>query len=372
MSESDRLKKMGLDPVKVEEEAKRVDVAIQFIRSAGFSFPDEMIKNYYVCLKTKPFVILAGISGTGKTQITRLLAKAFAAHYEIVPVSSHWTSDADLLGWHDAKNDQYHDTRFTKVLRAASGCWQKKRQDIFFVCLDEMNLARVEHYFARFLSAMEASTPEERRIHLDSGETMVWPPNTFFVGTVNMDETTHAFSDKVLDRANSIEFGIDVDDLFQDAVKSRPPPPAPLLFSELEESRADQTHQGLAQVARRWRGEIVDVWKILEPQHLHFGFRVRDEIELYILNAAGLLDEKVAFDIQVKQKVLPKISGRGDSMKLLLHRLHDHFMERGLRYSAKKVEEMRYRLIRDDFTAYYPGQLAPRRAGALRGGADDS
>ncbi len=360
----------GIDPGDLVEEQKRVDTAIGFIRAAGFTFPEEMIKNYYICLKTKPFVILAGISGTGKTQITRLLAKAFAAHYDIVPVSSHWDSDEDLLGTFDAASGKHVDTRFTRVIRAAHACWRQKRDELFFVCLDEMNLARVEHYFARFLSAMEGSTPEERRIHLDGGETLNWPPNLFFVGTVNMDETTYAFSDKVLDRANSIEFGIDVNDLFQDSVKSAPPDPLPYTFGQLERFRRSLDHPGVTDVARRWRGEIVDIWKLLEPHHFHFGFRVRDEIELYLLNSQGLLEEKMAFDMQVKQKILPKLYGRGDSMKLLLTLLQDHLIDRGYRLSAKKVEEMKHRLIRDDFTAYYPGQLAPRRAGALRGAAD--
>lgn len=361
----------GVDPKLLEREKQRLDTACAYIRAAGFNFSDEMVKNYYVCLKAKPFVILAGISGTGKTQITRLMARAFQARYEIIPVSAHWDSDQHLLGHYDPAQGRHVDTRFTQVVRTARKAWETKQEDLFFVCLDEMNLARVERYFARFLSAMEGDTPEERRIHLDGGETLIWPPNLFFIGTVNMDETTYAFSDKVLDRANSLEFGVDVDALFQDSRKSQPPPPAPFPLSEFLAGRRDLSHPAVQRIARAWRGEIVDLWKILEPHQFHFGFRVRDEIELYLLNALGLLEQKVAFDLQIKQKVLPKIWGRGDSIKVLLNRLHDHFMDRGWRYSSKKVEEMKVRLIRDDFTGYYPGQIAPRRAG-IRGAADDS
>lgn len=359
----------GLDEAVLTRERERVQVAIEYIRAAGFNFSDEMVKNYYISLKAKPFVILAGISGTGKTQISRLLAKAFQAHYEIIPVSAHWSSDEDLLGRYETATETYVDTRFTRVVRAALRCWSTKRDDLFFVCLDEMNLARVERYFARFLSAMEGGSPEERKIHLDGGESLLWPPNLFFVGTVNMDETTYAFSDKVLDRANSLEFGVDVDSLFADSQKSTPPPPAPFPLAEFARCRRDLTHPAVARIARAWRGEIVDIWKILEPQQFHFGFRVRDEIELYLLNSLGLLEPKVAFDLQIKQKILPKIWGRGDGMKVLLARLHDHFMDKGWRYSSKKIEEMKVRLIRDDFTAYYPGQIAPRRAGQ-RGDGD--
>jgi hypothetical protein len=116
------------------------------------------------------------------------------------------------------------------------------------------------------------------------------------------------------------------------------------------------------EVSKRWRGEIAAVWKMLEPHNLHFGFRIRDEIELYIANAIGLLEERVAFDLCVKQKVLPKIFGRGDSLKMLLMNLQDYFTEKKYRYSARKVEEMKRRLIRDDYTGYYPGQAGPRRS----------
>ena len=343
-------------------EIKRVQNAIDFIKAAGFTYPDEMIKNFYICLKTKPFIILAGISGTGKTQITRLMAKAFAAKYFIVPVSSSWKTDADLLGYWDPTTKKYVDTKFTQVIRFAIDCYRKNKPDLIFVCLDEMNLARVEHYFAKFLSAMEGDTPEERTLVLDGpGETLFWPPNLFFIGTVNMDETTFNFSDKVLDRANSIEFTVNVDDLFMDTVKSQPPDPIPFPYQDFAKVRRDLTDPSIQDVARRWRGEIVHLWKMLEPHHYQFGFRVRDQIELYILNSHGLLDERVAFDIQVKQKILPKIQGYGESLKMLLMQLQDYFIDHRYRWAAKKVEEMKARLIREDATGYYPGQIVRKR-----------
>jgi len=350
------------NPLADAEEAARVQNAIEYIKSAGFTYPDEMIKNYYVCLKTKPFVILAGISGTGKTQITRLLAKAFGAKYFLVSVSSSWKTDADLLGYWDSTTNTYIDTKFTQVIRYAIDGFRKNRSELIFVCLDEMNLARVEHYFAKFLSAMEGDTPEERQLVLDGpGETLFWPPNLFFIGTVNMDETTFNFSDKVLDRANSIEFTVNVDDLFQDTVKFRPPDPMPFTFQEFERVRRDLTHPTIQDIARRWRGEVVHLWKLLEPHHFQFGFRVRDQIELFILNAQGLLDERTAFDMQVKQKILPKIQGYGESLKMLLMQLQDYFIDKRYRWSARKVEEMKTRLIREDATGYYPGQIVRKR-----------
>lgn len=344
-------------------EQSRIENAINYIQSAGFTFSDEVLKDYYICLKAKPFVILAGMSGTGKTQITRLFAKAIGAHFQLISVSSSWRSDADLLGYFDKTSGEYRETRFVQIIRHALASYKKGANDLYFICLDEMNLARVEHYFAKFLSAMEGSTVEDRKIILDgTGEVLYWPPNLFFIGTVNMDETTFTFSDKVLDRANSIEFTMSLDDIFAESVKKAPPDPKVLTFPEFMAARKDLFDPTVREVSKRWRGEIAHIWKMLEPLNYHFGFRIRDEIELYIANAAGLLDERIAFDLCVKQKILPKISGRGDSLKLLLINLQDYFTEKKYRYSAKKVEEMKRRLIRDDFTGYYPGQLPPRRA----------
>jgi 5-methylcytosine-specific restriction endonuclease McrBC GTP-binding regulatory subunit McrB len=345
-------------------EQERIANAVQYIQSSGFTFSDEAIKNYYICLKTKPFAILAGMSGTGKTQITRLFARAIGAHFNLIPVSSSWRSDADLLGFYDPASSAFRETRFVTLIRAAVQQYRKGAPDLFFVCLDEMNLARVEHYFAKFLSAMEGLSMEDRKIVLDgTGEQLHWPPNLMFVGTVNMDETTFTFSDKVLDRANSIEFTLSLDDVFSESLKRPPPEPHPFTFQEFVAARKDLTDPSVREVSKRWRGEIAHIWKMLEPSQFHFGYRIRDEIELYIANAEGLLEERVAFDLAVKQKVLPKISGRGDGLRILLMSLQDHFTDKKYRYSARKTEEMKKRLVRDDFTGYYPGQLAPHRVG---------
>ena len=344
-------------------EVSRIDNALKYIHAAGFTYSDELLKDYYICLKAKPFVILAGMSGTGKTQITRLFAKAIGAHFQLISVSSAWKSDADLLGYYDKTAGEFRETRFVTIIRHALASYKQGKPDMYFICLDEMNLARVEHYFAKFLSAMEGTTVEDRKILLDgTGEVLYWPPNLFFVGTVNMDETTFTFSDKVLDRANSIEFTMSLDDIFAESVKRVPPDPMILTFPEFMAAKKDLFDPTVREVSKRWRGEIAALWKMLEPSNFHFGFRIRDEIELYIANAAGLLEERVAFDLSVKQKILPKISGRGDSLKMLLINMQDYFTEKKYRHSAKKVEEMKRRLIRDDFTGYYPGQPPPRRA----------
>src|SRR6185369_11084180 len=105
---------------------------------------------------------LTGLSGTGKTRLTRLFADALTGgapgQYLLLPVRPDWTDGTALLGYHNLLTDRYVSTPFLDLLHAAAQ--PENRERAFFVCLDEMNLARVEHYFADLLSAME--TPERR------------------------------------------------------------------------------------------------------------------------------------------------------------------------------------------------------------------
>ena len=119
-------------------------------------------------------------------------------------------------------------------------------------------------------------------------------------------------------------------------MKRTPPDPQPFTFIEMSACRRDLMDASVREVSKRWRGEIANIWKMLEPLAFHFGYRIRDEIELFIANATGLLEERVAFDLSVKQKILPKISGKGDSLKLLLINLQDYFTEKKYRYSSRK------------------------------------
>lgn len=115
------------------------------------------MRRYHLALRSRGFVIVAGISGTGKTWLADGYARAVGAQ---VPVAPSWTTNEDLLGYLNHMNGRYHDTAFSTFLRAASAAYARAADagvaaQPFHVVLYEMNLARVEHYFARFLSAME-------------------------------------------------------------------------------------------------------------------------------------------------------------------------------------------------------------------------
>ncbi|MFS0646845.1 MrcB family domain-containing protein [Siminovitchia sp. 179-K 8D1 HS] len=204
---------IGLDTVDNEnarkpEEFDNIDIVSHihsYITNKGFYFTDENIKNLYLSLKTKPFVILSGISGTGKTQIVRLFAESVGAtvdngQFKMIPVRPDWSDGSDLIGYVDIKGD-FQPGPLTEVLMEANKPenWNKS----YFVLLDEMNLARVEYYFSDLLSVMESRRKEIGEYvsdpvvdHPEEGGLLLWN-NVYIIGTVNMDETTYPFSPKV-------------------------------------------------------------------------------------------------------------------------------------------------------------------------------
>ena len=297
-----------------------------FIKSEGFNFKREEIANFYLSLKTKPFVILAGISGTGKTQLPRLFAKAVGMDKETqviqVPVRPDWTDASDLIGY-TALNGKFISKPLTDAILKAKEFPNKP----FFFILDEMNLARVEHYFSDFLSIIETRTHKDGKIITDPiitesqikdahnkeiFENLHWPENLYLIGTVNMDETTHPFSRKVLDRANSIEMNtVELDWLEKQAETLYPLVDftndhlcGKLIGSkDLSDEDKIKTKNEL--------NELKEINDILRIADLHFAYRVRDEIIFYATHAKNedLLKENEALDFQFMQKILPRIHG---------------------------------------------------------------
>lgn len=305
-----------------------------YITAKGFRYQYEEIANFYLALRTKPFVILAGISGTGKTQLPRKFAEALGFSKEQVmqlAVRPDWTDSSDLLGY-TALDGNFVPKDLTIAIQRA----RKNSNKPFFFILDEMNLARVEHYFSDFLSVIETRERVGNEIQTDAilreeafntarnrndFEAYGWPQNLYLIGTVNMDETTHAFSRKVLDRANSIEMN-DVDLNWIEPAKTAPAPVSgipnafletPYLTSaELSETDKQNLHYGMDLLQR--------VNQILQKADLHFAYRVRDEIAFYLtLNQQHeLMDIITALDFQLVQKILPRIHGSSERILAVL------------------------------------------------------
>lgn len=311
----------------------------KYILSKGFKYDKYEITNFYLCLKSKPFVLLAGISGTGKSKLVQLFAEAIGAtsqngRYNIIPVRPDWSDPSDLLGYRNIEGN-FQPGPLTTIIKNA----MDNPELPYFVCLDEMNLARVEYYFSDILSIIETRDIEEEGVVTDrlfryetfgddeeSRERyghLYLPDNLYIVGTVNMDETTFPFSKKVLDRANTIEFNrVDLAVNFDDFIG--------------QDSQIESLNMPNKEIRSKYvklldcideREHIEKVIYILEKINtslekvgLQFGYRIRDEIIFYTLYAIkeNLMAFDTAMDYSIKQKILPRIQGNNLSIKEVL------------------------------------------------------
>jgi MoxR-like ATPase len=276
-----------------------IETIVERIQARGFALADSLIRAYHVALQTKPLVILPGISGTGKTRLTRLYADAVYGdtlgpgqeneHYLLVAVQPDWHNARDLLGYYNALTNKFHPTPFLRFLQRAAA----DPAAPYFVCLDEMNLARPEYYLAPILSAIETEDhlldigAPGATVEAVTGELLSnpfrLPLNLRLSGTVNVDESTHALSDKLLDRANVIEL-TDVD------------------LSAFRASYRGPVDEAAWQV-------IAQVHAIVARAGQPFGYRAITEMLRYLEQARGVLPPAQALDQQIKQKVLPRLRG---------------------------------------------------------------
>jgi hypothetical protein len=320
-----------------------------YIAAKGFHFPPLAVASYYLALKAKPFVILAGLSGTGKTRLTTLLAEALTAktlaQYLLLPVRPDWTDPTPLLGYFNPLTQRYQRTVFLDFLTEASR--PENQHHAFFVCLDEMNLARVEHYFADLLSAMET---EERQLLLGENLRLHLPPNLFITGSVNVDEASYPFSRKVIDRANVLEFAsVDLAYPLAPPTKTVLPSLTPqecqrVFLTPCPPVSESQNHDTIA--------TLTAINQILTPAGQHFGYRVRDEILRYLACADGILPADTALDLQLLQKVLPRLSGIAEVLLPVLNALHTYIQTR-FPMTAQKITQMRIRAESLGFVTFF-------------------
>jgi hypothetical protein len=309
------------------------------VRAKGFIYEPWQIAQYVAALRTKPLVILAGITGTGKSKLPRLVADITGGRTQLIPVRPDWTDSAEVLGYTDLQGT-FRPGAVLEVAHAAVA-----EGDVHWVCIiDEMNLARVEHYFAEVLSRIEdrrrdpeggyGSSPlvqtalEEK--DAEWGEVTI-PPNLCLVGTVNMDESAHGFSRKVLDRAFTIELS-DValhswegtaDESVQ-SIAAWPVSawwPRAIRLSELDDLTPDETD-----LVRNSVSQLEELNQILASAQLQVGYRARDEIALFLLHANEIRNsfhttngEAVdPLDLALQMKILPRIAGGSGGIRRIL------------------------------------------------------
>jgi len=353
------------------DEWKSLIPDVSFPKTYTTEITDKQIP-YLTALRTKPFMLLAGISGTGKSRIVRKLAQATSTqHYanesdrwddnrpenfELIQVKPNWHNSMDVVGFYSNISKKYEFTPFVEFIVKA---WQHKDTP-YFLCLDEMNLAPVEEYFAEFLSAIESRSTDSEGNYItdpiikpfkdfgkndigeDIGKNMLkhlfgeadpidknplavqfyekgltLPPNLIVMGTVNMDETTFSFSRKVLDRAMSVEMNeVDYDKFLLGETEA-----FPLLtdFNALLVNRPQKASEVKDDIDSAKVVEYLkEVNALLEDTPFKLGYRAANEAMLYVAANKELVGEKFSLPTALDELTLMKILSRieGDDQRL--------------------------------------------------------
>ena len=345
-------------------------------------------------IKTKPFILLAGISGTGKSRLVRTLAFKTCSksalrtnpkkpgNFEIIPVRPNWHDSSELMGYVSRiDGEKYITTTFLKFIAKA---W-KNIEIPFFLCLDEMNLAPVEQYFAEYLSIIETREVHNNEIATDYliakasfqnpklyaqilddlelgsdpkfSEGMSIPKNLVVIGTVNMDETTHSFSRKVLDRAMTFEMNeVDLSGGL-DSTKKDWDYPQEFISADNVVGEFTAGSQVIDQYSES-KNVIEFLKKInteLEGTAFKIAYRVRDEFLIYCYYASKVQSNSnwlnISLDEMTSMKVLPRIEGDEYKTGKVLERLIKHLND-GFPISNKKLVEMDNKL-KIGYTSYW-------------------
>lgn len=353
-----------------------IDHVSSYIQSKGFFYEKKDLINFFLSLKTKPFVILSGISGTGKTKIVQWFAESLGAteengQFTLIPVRPDWSDSSDLLGYVNLQGE-FQERPLIKVLENADANPNRP----YFVVLDEMNLARVEYYFSDFLSVIESRKWKDGKIVTSpvlpesiTNKHITIPSNVYIIGTVNMDETTHPLSKKVLDRANTIEFNtVDLDYFnFLMDMEEKEAEVASNRSLETEYLHLKECFKENEDLVRNISTILIEINKMLESVGAQVGYRIRDEICFYMAyNEQGkLLSFDEALDYQIYQKILPRLAGSDGRTEEVLKQLYvlcaNEEYDSGnndasyAKYprSANKLSHMLRRFEYDGFTSFW-------------------
>ena len=277
----------------------------------GLYYDIEDIRRFIAGMSVSHMLILQGMSGTGKTSLAHAIGSFVDNSSTIIPVQPMWKERTDLIGYYNEFTRRFNETLLlTKMYEA------NYSKDIYVTVLDEMNIARVEYYFAEFLSLLELPNPEERYldvvsdkwendpIQLKDGRIKL-PTNMWFIGTANNDDSTFLISDKVYDRAMIL-------DLDQKTERFIAPPTERMIISAEEFDRLVASAQKEYEISyrNRKRLEAFDEY-LIAHFHVTFGNRIMKQILTYIpvyIACGG--DELFALDDILSKKVIRKLESQ--------------------------------------------------------------
>jgi len=319
-------------PAEGHLEDLNIEQIYEALASSGLQYSRKLVTRFVCSLLTKPFVILTGLSGSGKTKLAQSFVQWISKdehQYCIVPVGADWTTRDPLLGYQNAlKSDEYikpENGSLDLILHALM------HPDLpHFLILDEMNLSHVERYFADFLSVMESkskiSLHSNQNTLSDVPPNIIVPGNLYVIGTVNIDETTSMFSPKVLDRANTIEFRISENEMTTFFTDSKSLDMSVLngkggnMGYDFQMHSLNKSYAGSEEIF----ATLMDFFNELKKTGAEFGYRTATEMLILIAKLSSFnpefsMDECI--DIAVVQKLLPKLHGSRRKLSPVLEKL---------------------------------------------------
>jgi len=340
------------------------------ILSTGLIYSETLIKRLAYSLMAKPFVILSGLAGSGKTQLALAFAKCLSENIKeqvcSVSIGADWTNREPLLGYPNALQPGKYEKPESGVLQLLMRANEDPSKP-YFLILDEMNLSVVERYFADFLSAMESGEP----IKLWDNEKgnvpkeIELPKNVFIIGTINVDETTYMFSPKVLDRANVIEFKIAADEM-EDYLGKKVNINLEKAYSACADMAVDFVSKAKSQVEKDEKNKdvLLSFFKELKEVNAEFGYRTVNEISRYLHfnddDENGIKGDE-AIDTTIVQKLLPKLHGSRKKLEPVLKQLWKLCFtgaDRDLVIAKEHVEKARFKESADKIRRMYESAYA--------------
>jgi uncharacterized coiled-coil DUF342 family protein len=340
------------------DEARGLEEVKQHAKDLGFVYSDRVIRSFHTSLKLggqSPLLVLAGISGTGKSQLPRIYCDALGINFLSMAVQPGWDSPADLLGFFSHIERRFKPTPLARALlqmdphamealqrldshdkargKAFRDGIEPHHDEMLMVLLDEMNLARIEYYFSDFLSKLETRNSrgfkESDAVSRARAEVLLEAPNArgglqalplfagknvLFVGTMNEDESTMALSDKVIDRANVLRFGRPA------KLETKPGSAKDARVERLgkgvwsswcNSTTALETREAEVKRIRAWIDLINEG---MDKAHRPFAYRTDQAIQAYCLgypkdSLTADVALRMAFADQIEQRIMPKLRG---------------------------------------------------------------
>ena len=267
------------------------------------------IRRFIAGMAVSHILILQGMSGTGKTSLAYAYGEYLDNTSTVIPVQPMWKERTDLIGYYNEFTKRFNETDLLKKMYEAN-----YSKDIYITVLDEMNIARVEYYFAEFLSLLELPDADKRNLSVVSDEWandpkqlknghITLPKNMWFIGTANNDDSTFAISDKVYDRAMIMDLDKKAEPFAAPTVKK-----LHLTAERFEELAKEAVKEYKVTTRNAKRLEKLDEYMI-ENFHITFGNRIMKQINTYIpvyVSCGG--DELEALDDILAKKVMRKLS----------------------------------------------------------------